>query len=314
MNKQGPQIALGRLDLNLFLVFDVIYRERSLTRSAEVLSLSQSAVSHALSRLRQRIGDPLFVRQGRGVVPTPRADALAPAVQQALAGLDSALQPGRRFDPARDLRRIILAMPDELEPIVLPALLSALRRSAPQASVASVRLDRAALRTDLAAGRIDLAIDVPRSLDAEVMHIPLIQHRYCVVGGRRLRLSTARYLAAEHVAVSSRRTGPTFEDFVLDRLGLRRQVALRCQNYEAACRVVAASDLLLTMPRRHAELLRPALGFHILKLPLEMPSIDLHLYWHRQSDALPASMWLRRCFRELLVSRGVRSSAPAAAA
>lgn len=304
MNKPDAQIALNRLDLNLFRVFDVVYRERSLTRSAEVLSLSQSAVSHALGRLRQRLGDPLFLRQGRGVLPTPRADALAPAVQQALGCLDSALRPGHRFDPAQDLRRVTLAMPDELEPIVLPALVSALRRRAPRASVASVRLDRAALRTDLAAGRIDLAIDVPRSVDAEVMHQPLIQHRYCVVGGRRLRLNTERYLAAEHVAVSSRRSGPTFEDFVLDRLGLRRQVALRCQNYEAACRVVAASDLLLTMPRRHAELLRPSLGFHILALPLQIPSIALHLYWHRQAESAPASQWLRRCFRELISADG----------
>lgn len=298
-----PSPTLDRIDLNLFVVFDVIYRERNLTRSAEVLSLSQSAVSHALSRMRQRLGDALFLRQGRGVVPTPRAEALAPQVQAALARLRAALEPGRGFEPAHDLRRLSLAMPDELEPIVLPALLAALRTAAPAAVIASLRLDRPALRTDLAAGRIDLAIDVPRSVDAEVLHAPLIRHRFCVVAARRLRLSAARYLAAEHVAVSSRRTGHTFEDFVLDRMGMRRRLALRCQNYEAACRVVAGSDLLLTMPRRHAELLRPALGFHILALPLEMPGIDLHLYWHRQADGLPSSQWLRQCVRDVLSAR-----------
>lgn len=294
MKRETTRRSLHRLDLNLFAVFDVVYRERHLTRSAELLSLSQSAVSHALARLRERVGDPLFVRQGRGVAPTPRADELAPAVQEALGRLGGALQPGRSFDPAHDLRRAVLAMPDELEPIVLPVLIAALRKAAPQATVSSVRLDRAALRSDLAAGRIDFAIDIARPTDPDVRHGPLIQHRFCVVSARRRRLSLKSYLAAEHIAVSSRRTGPTFEEFMLDRLGVQRRVTLRCQNYEAACRVVAGSELLLTMPRRHAELLRPALGFFILPLPIELPSIDLHLYWHRQADALASSLWLRK--------------------
>ena len=80
---------------------------------------------------------------------------------------------------------------------------------------------------------------------------------------------------------------------MLGRLGLQRHVALRCQNYEAACRVVADSDLLLTMPREHALLLRSVLGIHLLPTPMELPAIDLHLYWHRQADAMPANRWLR---------------------
>lgn len=286
-------LSLRRLDLNLFTVFEAVYRERNLTRAAEVLALSQSAISHALSRLRRGVGDPLFVRHGRGVIPTPRAEALAPAVQEALGTLQSALRP-ERFEPTRDLRRMAIAMPDELEPIVLPQLLHSLRRVAPQAVVASVRLDRAGLRTDLVAGRIDAAIDVPRNVDEDILQGPLIRHGFCVVARRRLRLTMARYMATEHITVSSRRTGLSFEDFFLDRMGMRRRIALRCQNYEAACRVAAGSDLLLTMPRRHAELLRPAFGFHLLPLPMRMPDIELHLFWHRQADALPAAQWLRQ--------------------
>lgn len=237
--------------------------------------------------------DPLFVRQGRGVVPTPRAEQLAPGVQNALARLEEAMRPGAAFDPARDLRRVTLAVPDELEPMVLPSLARALREAAPQAVLASVRLDRSALRTDLAAGRIDLCIDVARPTEAEVVHEPWRQHRLCVVSAKARRLNVARYLAADHVAVSSRRTGPTMEEFLLGRLGLQRRVALRCQNYEAACRVVAETEMLLTMPREQAQLLRPALGFRILPLPMELPPIDLHLYWHRQAQDLPVQRWLR---------------------
>lgn len=293
MSSTREGAALRRTDLNLLAVFDVVYRERNLTRAARILSLSQSAVSHALARLRERLDDPLFQRLGRGVAPTPRADALAPEIQAALARLEQAMRPGRGFEPARDLRRATLAMPDELEPIVLPQLAASVRAVAPEAVLASVRLDRAALRSDLAAGRVDLCIDVARPTEPDVLHAPWRQHPLCVVSARARRLSVEAYLAAGHVTVSSRRTGPTIEEFLLGRLGLQRRVVLRCQNYEAACRVVAGSELLLTMPRAHAELLRPALGFRMLPMPVELPAIDLHLFWHRQADALPGNRWLR---------------------
>ena len=297
MIKRSDSGALRRTDLNLLAVFDVIYRERNLTRAAQLLSLSQSAVSHSLARLRERLDDPLFQRQGRGVTPTARAEELAPEIQLALARLNEALRPGRGFIPSRDLRRATLAMPDELEPIVLPVLAANIRAAAPEAVLASVRLDRSAMRADLAAGRLDLCIDVARPTEPDVMHSMWRQHRLCVVSARTRRLSVETYLAADHVAVSSRRTGPTMEEFLLGRLGMQRRVALRCQNYEAACRVVANSEMLLTMPREHAELLKPALGFRILSMPMELPAIDLHLYWHRQSDTMPANRWLRECFR-----------------
>ncbi len=293
MSRIHESQVLRRTDLSLLAVFDVVYRERNLTRAAQLLALSQSAVSHSLARLRVRMDDPLFVRQGRGVVPTPRADQLAPGVQLALSRLEEALRPGAAFEPARDLRRVTLAMPDELEPMVLPALARKLREAAPQALLSSVRLDRSVLRTDLAAGRIDLCIDVARPTEADVVHEPWRQHHLCVVSARARRLSVASYMAADHVTVSSRRTGPTMEEFHLGRLGLQRRVALRCQNYEAACRVVADTEMLLTMPREQAQLLRPSLGFRILALPMDLPPIDLHLYWHRQAQGLPVQRWLR---------------------
>jgi DNA-binding transcriptional LysR family regulator len=298
----GP--TLRRTDLSLLAVFDVVYRERNLTRAAQLLSLSQSAVSHSLSRLRARLDDPLFVRHGRGVVPTPRAEQLAPGVQAALARLDEALRPGVGFDPARDLRRLIIAMADEIEPMALPQLVRALRSVAPQAQLSSVRVDRGNLRADLVAGRIDLCVDVARPIEAEIVHAPWRRHRLCVVSARPRRLDVDAYLAADHIAVSSRRTGPTMEEFALGRLGLQRRVALRCQNYEAACRVVVESGLLLTMPREQAQPLRRALGFHILPMPMELPPIELHVYWHRRAEGLPAVRWLR----ERLLAQVTRAS------
>jgi DNA-binding transcriptional LysR family regulator len=298
MSQASQLQRLHRIDLNLFRVFDVVYRERNLSRAAAVLYLSQSAVSHALARLREQIGDPLFTRQGRGVAPTPLARQLAPAIRDALSSLQGALQHQRSFEPERDVERVVLAVHDELEPILLPPLLRRLRRVAPRLTVASVRLDRANLKGDLAAGRLDVAIDVAQPTEPELQHAALLHAEFCVAAAsNRRRLTAKEYLAAEHVSVSSRRTGLPIEDFLLSRQGLQRQVVLRCQHYQTAGRIVASSGLLLTLPRPHAELLRSTFPLRLFKPPLALPPMEVHLYWHRQADAEPASRWLREELR-----------------
>jgi DNA-binding transcriptional LysR family regulator len=293
MNPVQDSARLARLDLNLFRVFDVVLRERNLTRAAEVLFLSQSAVSHALARLRDQLGEPLFVREGRGVAPTPFAERLAPEIREALALLQGAVQHTRGFSPARDLGHFTVAMSDMLEPSLLPHFVERLREHAPEARISSVRLDRARLERDLASGRLDLSIDVEQPTSAELRHAPLLRDTFCVVSRRRRRLDVAAYMAARHVTVSSRRTGLAVEDLVLSRLGYQRDVTVRCRHYETAFHIVSDSDLLLTMARRRAEALRALLGNHVLPMPVSLPQLELHVYWHRQADAEPRNRWLR---------------------
>ena len=294
MKQAHEPSRLTGLDLNLFRVFDVVLQERSLTRAAEVLFLSQSAVSHALARLREQLGEPLFVREGRGVTPTPLAERLAPEIREALALLQQAVHRTRRFEPQRDVSDVTLAMNDELEPSLLPRLMERLHASAPKARLSSVRVERSKLERDLASGWLDLAIDVAQLTGAGLLHTALMRDSFCVVSGRRRKkLDVAAYLAARHVTVSSRRTGLAMEDLVLNRLGYQRQIAVRCQHYEAACRVVSGSDLLLTLPRRQAEAIGVPLGNHLLPMPLALPPIEIHLYWHRQTDLDPRGRWLR---------------------
>lgn len=292
-----PRPDISRLDLNLFRVFDTIYRERNLTRAAEMLCLSQSAVSHAIGRLRTQLGDPLFVRDGQGVVPTPLADRLWPDIQEALALFRQAVHRSQAFEPARDIAQVTLAMNDELEPSILPVLVRALCTEVPTLRLASVRLDRASLRADLAAGRLDCAIDIAQPVSPDLCHALLLQDDFVVVSraspNAPRKLDARTYLAARHVTVSSRRTGRALEDLGLARLGLERQVVMRCQHYEAACRLVADSDLLLTMPRRQAEAINAALSNQVRELPVPLPGVELHLYWHRQREADPANQWLR---------------------
>ncbi|MFP2925111.1 LysR family transcriptional regulator [Pyxidicoccus sp. 3LG] len=284
---------LARLDLNLFRVFDVVLRERNLTRAAEVLFLSQSAVSHALARLREQLGEPLFVREGRGVAPTPFAERLAPEIREALALFEGAIHRNRGFDPRRDVGQLTVAMSDMLEPSILPPLVARFREKAPELRVSSVRLDRARLERDLASGRLDLAIDVEQQTGADLRHTPMLQDTFCVVSRRRRKLDVGAYMAASHVTVSSRRTGLAVEDMVLSRLGYQRDVTVRCRHYEAAFHIVSGSDLLLTMARRRAAALHSLLGNHLLPMPLSLPPLELHLYWHRQVDSEPRSRWLR---------------------
>ncbi len=293
MNPVQDSGRLARLDLNLFRVFDVVLRERNLTRAAEVLFLSQSAVSHALARLREQLGEPLFVREGRGVAPTAFAERLAPEIREALALFEQAVHRRRGFDPRRDVGHFTVAMNDVLEPSILPLLVARLREQAPQIRISSVRLDRARLERDLASGRLDLSIDVEQQMGADLKRASLLKDTFCVVSQRRRRLDVAKYMAARHVTVSSRRTGLAVEDLVLSRLGYQREVVVRCQHYEAAFQLVAGSDLLLTMPRRRATALHALLGNHLLPMPLSLPPLELHVYWHRKAEADPRNRWLR---------------------
>lgn len=283
--------GLRQIDLNLYRVFAVVYRERSLTRAAEILCLSQSAVSHAIGRLRQSLGDPLFVREGQGVMPTSVADKLWPDIDAALNLLRLAAARSHDFDPQRDINQVTIAMNDELEPSLLPPLVAHLREQVSGAvPIASVRLDRSSLRADLAARRLDIAIDVAQQVSPDIAHAALASDDFVVVARQPMKLTRERYFAAQHVIVSSRRTGRAVEDMAMAKLGFERQVVLRCQHYEAACKVVAASDCLLTMPRRQVRL---SSGLAVMAMPLALPDLALHAYWHRQRETEPALMWLR---------------------
>lgn len=306
MNQQHEWSLLGRIDLNLFRVFEVVYRERNLTRAAALLHLSQSAVSHALQRLREQLDDPLFVREGRGVAPTPRATQLAPGIQEALAGLLRSVTRDQDFDPAQDRRTFTLNMPEQMEPVVLPSIIDHLRRVAPQLQVRCSSLHWAELQRELSAGRIDLAIEIARPTDTELRQQLLLSDPLCVVAGPAFSgpLSMARYMAAEHIAVTSRRRGICVEDLALARQGLARQVRQRCQHYLSAALLVTQSEWLLTMPRRYAELINAGLPNRLLELPVSLPPVSLNLYWSRQVEHQAGHAWLREQMLALAGSRG----------
>ena len=295
-------MALNRLDLNLLHVFDTIYREGSLTRAARALHLTQPAVSHSLSRLREHFDDPLFSRQGNQMVPTPLARRFLESMRPGLTQIQSAVNQFHAFDPANQRKTYSLALRDILESTFLPKLMGRLE-SYPELEIVSQRVPRRDMETQLAAGKLDFAVDVLLPVSNQTGH-ELLRHDRLVVLARKGHpltgggLTLDKYLEAKHVLVSSRSEGPGIEDFELSRFGVQRNIRLRCQHYYAACRVAEGTDLLLTMPENYARIIAERADIDILTTPVDLPGIDVHLYWHKAYEREPALI----CFREQLAS------------
>jgi DNA-binding transcriptional LysR family regulator len=291
-------VRLREIDLNLLVVFEAIHREQNLTRAAEKLGLTQPALSHALSRLRELLQDPLFARSGRLLVPTPFARTLIVPVREALVSLENSLFPNQGFDPSQSTRRFVVGLRDALETVWLPHLVEELHGSTQQLQLVSTRVTRSELETELISGAIDLAIELPVPVSSAVRHQQVADSEKLVVVARKAHpvikgFCLERYLEQTHVVVSSRRRGPALEDVVLRQTGQRRRVSLRCQNYHAACQVVRSTDLLLTMPERLARVLNKGLDNVLLPFPAEAPALAIHMYWHAALDNDPANTWLR---------------------
>jgi DNA-binding transcriptional LysR family regulator len=303
MKAGDPLSSLGQLDLNLLYVFHVVYRERSVSRAGRILGVSQSAVSHSIARLRTHVGATLFEQKGGGLVPTPTANRMAPGVEAALGRLAESVAGSHEFDPRRDVAHVTLAMPALLEPLLLPEIAGPLRRIAPEIVVRSARLDRAKTKRYLETGAIDAACDTVSPADPDLSSECVLEDTLCVVSSRDRAqpIDRAAYLEAQHVGVSSRSSGATLMDILLLRQGLRRNVVVRCQRYESAARLVASSDLLLTMIRGTAYLVAAAMPVTVAPMPIAIPPLRIHLYWHRHRDDDPVLLWLRGLLRTGLV-------------
>lgn len=289
------------VDLNLFVVFDAIYSERSVTRAASRLHLSQPAVSHSLNRLRAVFDDSLFERRGRTMVPTPVATQAIEAVRDALHLLDDSLVGATRFDPATAHRHFTIGVRNHLEVVVLPNLMERLLIEAPAVGVSFVRAERRQLERELTSGVLDLAIDVLLPLDESIRR-ERVRTASLVVAARsdhpalatREGLDLDAYLGSGHVQVSGRRIGMSLEDFELSRHGLQRDVRLRCQTYAAAWHVLRSTPLLLTLAGPYAAtLLRRDDDIVVVDCPVEIPPMEWHLYWHDSRTADPANAWMR---------------------
>jgi DNA-binding transcriptional LysR family regulator len=287
-----------RVDLNLLAVLDAIHTQGGVTRAAERLNLTQSAVSHSLSRLREIFGDPLFVRNGHRLIPTPLTRSLMSPLQQVLRSLDLLVTNAGGFNPAIAKAQFTISLRDPTDTLLLPSLMKRVVRAAPDLDFRIVQTRRRSVEADLTNGALDLAIDVPLPLSSHVHRQKLGADRLVVVARKshphiRRGLTLETYLAQHHVMVTSRRKGPSLEDIDLSERGLKRRIRLRCRSYFAAVRVVDETDLVLTMPGRYVRALNAGARTQVYPPPLATSALDLYLYWHSSVDENVANRWLR---------------------
>lgn len=297
----GSNSPLNRMDLNLFVIFDAIYREQNLTRASESLFLSQPAVSHALARLRERFDDPLFERQGKRMQPTPLAHNIIREVRQGLGNLETALLKDTHFDPASSERHFNIVVPDMLEASFVHRLATHVLPEAPHIKLSSIRMVRSEIEQALQHGKADFAIDIRFPTSKDICREEVWAEEFVVVARRdhpalrqrKPRLTLERYLKAHHILVTNRYDGFGAEDYALSKLGKSRAVSMVCQHYYAANRVVRQSNLLLTLPRSYGQLLARNEDNVTVPLPFEMPPLSMHLYWLKKSLQDPALAWLK---------------------
>ncbi|MFN8589270.1 MAG: LysR family transcriptional regulator [Candidatus Eisenbacteria bacterium] len=293
-------------DFNLLVTLDVLLAEGSVARAARRLRLSPSAMSRALARLREATGDPLLVRAGRGLVPTPRAlalrDRVAPLVEEVVA----ALSPAERLDPAKLERTFLLRTSDGFVENFGPRLLERIAREAPGVRLHFLQKpdkDSGPLRD----GSVDLETGlIEEGMGPELRSRTLFRDRLvgAVRAGHPLvrgRLTLARWLGARHVGVSRRGGAQVLVEPALQALGVERRVAVVVGGFAAALALARASDLVATVPERHTEILRA--GMRTFRLPFELEAFAISLLWHPRMEGDQAHRWLRELLVETCAAR-----------
>ncbi|HEY0712724.1 MAG TPA: LysR family transcriptional regulator [Polyangia bacterium] len=294
--------SLRGIDLNLTVVLSALLTERSVTRAARRLGLSQSATSHALARLREVYADPLLVRSGRRLDPTPRAIALRPSLDRALAELAGTIRNEPAFDARTARRSFVIGTADYGQGILVEPLLQRLRREAPGVDLSLNAFPNMVELLD--SGSMDLALSPPLELPRGFSSKKLFTDGFmCVVRSghpivRGPHLSLSRYLSLPHLLVAPSGSTGSVVDSELARRGHSRRIVLTVTSFLAAPIVVADSDLISTGPVRLLQRMLKPYRLRGLAPPIPFKRFEIHMLWHSRRDHDPAHIWLR----ELLTS------------
>jgi DNA-binding transcriptional LysR family regulator len=301
-----PQ-STPRPDLNLLVALDVLLAEGNVSRAAQRLRLSPSAMSRTLARLRETTADPLLVRAGRGLVPTPRALELRDRVSQLVQDTEAVLRPAGKPNLEQLVRTFTLRTSDGFVENFGPALLARIAEEAPSVRLRFVqKIDKDS--TPLRDGTIDLETGVvENTMGPEVRAQALFRDRF--IGVVRIghpltqgEITPARYAAGRHLLVSRRGLEKGLIDEALKPFGLERQIVTIVSGFSTALALARASDLIATVPERHTGNLRT--GMHTFPLPIPTPEITVSLFWHPRQHADPAHRWLRECVRDVCAANG----------
>ncbi|HEY1098377.1 MAG TPA: LysR family transcriptional regulator [Myxococcota bacterium] len=293
----SPRSIDETLDIGLLRVFSTLLATRHVTRAAEKLGLTQSATSHALGRLRRAFDDELFVRGPKGMVPTDRALALAPQVQDVLARFAQLATTAVPFDPAKLVRRFVIGGGDFAEIALLPQLLPLLRRVAPGVDL-TMRTTMAHIDDDLASGALDMGLGVYPTAPSTLVVKKLFDEGFVTLlrtGHPALErtLTVKRWAELDHVLITPRGSDGGIVDEVLARHGYTRRVVLQTATFSSAPLIVERTDCVTTMPARMAALLIANRNIVAVPTPAPLPRFSVMLAFHERSRGDPAHAWLR---------------------
>ncbi|WP_166359425.1 LysR family transcriptional regulator [Pseudomonas akapageensis] len=296
------------LDLNLLVVFATLWETQNVTRAGERLALSQPAVSHALRRLRERLGDELFVTGRNGLVPTTRAAELIGPVREALSRLDEVLQGSAPFVPAAAQRKFRIASGDFVEFLILPKLIQHIAREAPGVMIEVVPLPPSdALPLLLENGEIDLVINTPLALGAVLREEPITTVSLLTLIWQREGLPPGRfpldlYLERPQVMIEMHQREGNIIDATLQAQGLARRIGVLVQNFMAMPVIASQTGYICNLPGPIARVFAQAFGLSCHQPPVDFPEPELIAYWHARFDADPGLKWLREQIKDCAVS------------
>ena len=305
---------LSRIDLNLLVLFEIVFQERHVGRSAERLHLSPSAISHGLGRLRTLLGDPLFLKTPKGVVPTERALRLAPSVAEILARIRGVVSTAAPFDPRHSTRRFVVGAPDGISSVMLPPLLETLREVAPGVDIGIRQLLpvqgftvphlawRDALK-ELEDRTMDIAIipfdDIPVRFHKQKLYEE--EFVIAVRKGHSFRRNPTlkRYCELAHLVVSHTGDVSGFVDVELAKRGLTRRVALTVPNFIFALSVLADTEMVSAIPRRFIEIHGPRFDVVAVRAPLPLPRFSINVVLPKVAMMDAGLAWLVRLLGQL---------------
>lgn len=285
-----------RVDLNLIKVFLAIYETGSVSGAAKRLHLTQPSVSYSLSRLRALLGDPLFHRTRDGMQPTFLSDNLYEVFRDSVVNIELAISSSRVFDPKISRRVFRIALSDLGEIFLLPTLMKALRKLAPKVSVEVVPLEVDHVEEWLMRGRVDVAVGNLAFLQRRVKSLTVFQEHYsALVCKHHPRIGSSMsldiFLEESHVTVSHE-TGHTMVNEMLDRLGVSRHVALKIPHFSALPSIIPGSDLIACLPERVAGMFSEKGDMKVIKLPFDLPTFDVGVYWESKLEETNEQQWL----------------------
>ena len=289
---------LTAIDLNLLLSLDALLGERSVTLAARRVGLTQSAMSHALGRLRKLFGDPLLIRGAKQMLLTPRAEALAQPLREALSSLESAIGNRAAFTPRGATGVFAIACEDYISSLLVPSMVRRLSAEAPK-----LALDIQARAPDtsdkLESGEVDIAIGVFRGPASGMRQRLLFSENFACVVRRdhpviNKRLTLKRYVELPHILVGDGPRGRGAVDAALERVGETRRVAARVATFLSAPLIVAETDLVLTIPARLAQRFARLYDLQVFAPPVVIADFKYHCRWHERWQNDPRHQWLRQ--------------------